>query len=238
MKRIGLRYWGFAVSGLMMVSLQAARAEQESPETVKAAVARIARLQAPKGSVVEVGTTAGAAAMASCGSPLAVNLEGTGSYETARVTCSAPPWKLYVPVQIGGSEQVVVATRQIRMGQRVGENDIRLVTMPANDVSGDPVQSLGQAVGKVAAAPVGPGSIVTAADLSAPVVVRYAQPVQVIVAADGVQVVVHCEAMGDGKVGEMVPVVNSISGKRFSAEIVAGEGEAPAGVPVIIAGGG
>jgi flagella basal body P-ring formation protein FlgA len=211
-----------------------AAAQPEAEAEVRSAVLAVASRQAPPGAKVTVGATVGATIMEACRVPLSATLAGTGPYQTATVKCASPVWTLYVPVEIAATRPVVVATKQITIGQRIAASDIRVTEMPSADTAGSPIGDAGDIVGMVAARPVGPGSIVTKDDISSPVVVDYNQSVAVIINQGGMQMTIRCRAVGEGKIGQMVPVEYQPSGKRFQAKIVPAWTHQDAGLPVIV----
>ena len=210
----------------------------EAEAEVRSAVLAVMSRQAPPGAKVTVGATVGATTMEACRAPLSVMLAGTGPYQTATVKCASPVWTLYVPVEIAATQPVVVATRQITMGQRIAASDIRVIDMPSDDAAGSPIGDPGDIIGMVAARPVGPGSVVTKDDISRPVVVDYNQIVAVTIGQNGMQMTIRCRAVGEGKIGQMVPVEYQPSGKRFQAKIVPAWTHQDAGLPVIVISGG
>lgn len=206
----------------------------EAESAVRSAIVAVASRQAPSGAKVIIGATVGATIMEACRAPLSVALAGTGPYQTATVKCASPAWTLYVPVEIAATRPVVVATRQITMGQRIAASDIRVIDMPSDDAAGSPVGDAGDIIGMVAARPIGPGSVVMKDDVSSPVVVDYNQSVAVIINQGGMQMTIRCRAVGEGRIGQMVPVEYQPSGKRFQAKIVPAWTAQDAGLPVIV----
>jgi flagella basal body P-ring formation protein FlgA len=218
-----------AASLLQSRPCSAANTTRENPSDVRTAI--LAALPPDDAAGARVNPTA-AAVMAHCEGSLGVSFLSSGAYRTAHVECPKPHWALYVEVAIERLEQVLVATRAIQMGQPIGSDDFRLVQMPANDVTGEPI-SVAQAVGVAAAGPISAGQTITRQNVVIPLAVRNGEPVVVHMLMLGADVTMSGTAMQSGGVGQSVQVDNSISHKRVTAMIARGDATPPDGRPFI-----
>lgn len=207
----------------------AASATREDPSDVRTAI--LAVLPAEDATGARVNPTA-AAAMARCEGSLGVSFLSSGAYRTAKVECPKPHWTLYVEVAVERSEQVLIATRAIQMGQPIGSNDLRLVQMPANDVAGEPI-TVAQAIGFAAAGPISVGQTITRQNVVIPLAVRNGEPVVVHMVVLGADVTMTGTAMQSGSIGQSVQVDNKISHKRVTAMIASDDATPPDGQPFI-----
>jgi flagella basal body P-ring formation protein FlgA len=220
----GRRRWraGFALVVLAQGISPSAAEPRQDPAQVAAAVQRQAAALAPPGARVTLGSVAGAAAMPACTAPLEVRLSGGPPYAEAQVRCAAPAWQLYVSVTLAETERVAVAARPIAPGQILGPGDIAMAREPVAGFAGrqvyyDPAQLLGaQAVMGLPA-----GSMIAAADVMAPVVVKSGETVTAQVLSGGVRISVGAVANETGRIGDTILLTNTASGRRFSALITA-----------------
>ena len=209
----------------------AAGPPRESPDAVRSAI--LAALQPADAAAARVDPGA-AAAMPRCGGALSVSFMGGGAYRTAQVACPAPHWTLYVQVAVQAMESVLVATRALQMGQAIGNDDFRVVRMPANDVAGAPITAA-QAAGVAAASPISVGQTITRQNVIIPLAVHNGQRVVVHISMPGADATVTGIALQSGGIGQSILVANDTSHKRITAVIAGSQAPPPAGQAFILA---
>ena len=139
---------------------------------------------------------------------------------TVEVRCTGNrPWRLYLPVRIQSSRQVVVAARSLTRDTILAPGDVRVAKLGPG-VSGygtlaDPAQVIGQRLRRSLEA----GAPVSAAQLDAPLIVRRGQQVMLEALAGNFAVRVSGIAMADGALGELIEVENGSSGKTVQAVV-------------------
>jgi len=125
-----------------------------------------------------------------------------------------------------GNVEVLTYARSLAAGEIVQPTDLvwaKVAAAPA-DAPGDADAVIGQAAKR----PVRAGAVVQARDVGAAIVVKSGDLVVVAYDADGVSLAMQGKALGQGGVGDVVPVQNPTSKKTIQA-IVTGPGQAIVG---------
>ena len=136
---------------------------------------------------------------------------------TVGVRCLAPaPWTVYVPVRISVSGSYLVAARQLRRGEIVGDGDLfaqngDLGALPASVVT-DPEQALGKTVRNGAAA----GQPLRGDQLTAPWAVQQGQSVKLLSTGAGFTVSNEGKALNNATDGQIAQV------RTASGQVVSG----------------
>lgn len=157
-----------------------------------------------------------------CPLPLTTTLNGTQSVE---VSCpSQAGWRLFVPVRIRRSQEVLVLTRGIAAGQPVTEDALTGERRDASRIVGATLSDPAQAVGQVARRTLVAGSVLLAGDLLSPRVVRRGDNVALVSRRGGVEVRMSGKALGDAGENQRVRVEN-LSSRRVVQGTVAADGE-------------
>jgi flagella basal body P-ring formation protein FlgA len=126
----------------------------------------------------------------------------------------------------GKSVQALAYARSLSAGEEIRPEDLvwtRAVAAPA-----DAVRDADAAIGMVARRPLREGALVSARDVSAPVVIQAGDLVTVTYQAGGVSLELQVKALGAGAVGQVIPLQNLSSRKTLQA-VVTGPGQAMTG---------
>jgi len=157
-----------------------------------------------------------------CPLPLGSALSGAQSVE---VSCPAEAgWRLFVPVRIRRSQEVLVLTRGVAAGQAVTEDALTHERRDASRIVGATISDPAQAVGQVARRTLTAGSVLLAGDLLSPRVVRRGDNVALVSRRGGVEVRMSGKALGDAGENQRVRVEN-LSSRRVVQGTVAADGE-------------
>ncbi len=160
--------------------------------------------------------------MPKCAAPLSAQ---SGARGVAEVACSGPTiWKLYVPVRVQRSQNVVILVRSIGTGQTITADAISVERRDAAGIVGGAVASVEQAVGRVAVRTLVAGNPLMETDLVAPRAVRRGEAVTLIAHADGIDVRAPGKALGDAGLNERINVENA-SSHRIIQGVVRSSGE-------------
>lgn len=179
---------------------------------------------------VEAGALDSRLALAACGQPIrvAADLARQQARVNARVSCSAPsPWNLYVPVEIRVYRPVLVATRELRRGEAIGEGDVALEERNALAAGAPPLTQVEDVAGHSARRNIAANSVLSASLIELPVLVRRGDRLGVSARSGGITVQIGGEALGTARLGERVRVRNLQSGRIIDA-VVTGNGSAEA----------
>ncbi len=159
--------------------------------------------------------------MPACPVPLQAQ-PGNGS--TVEVGCpQAAGWRLFVPVKVRRSQNVLVLTRGLAAGETLDMADITIERRDAARIVGavlaDPADALGRSARRVLPA----GTVLAANDLVAQRLVRRGDTVALVSRRDGLEVRMSGRALGDAGQNERVSVENS-SSRKVVQGVVDGSG--------------
>lgn len=191
---------------------------REDPQIVAAAVQKSVESTVSADAVITLGPVTGAQYMPACPGALSVTVTGNPPYEEASVHCGAPDWTLYVSVTVAEEEAVVVAARPIAAGTPIQANDVKIAKEPVSLYAGRQVfYNTADLIGSVPVMSLSPGTIVTAAGITQPVVVQAGQSAAVTVHSGGLSLTINAIADETGHVGDTILMTNPASGQRFRA---------------------
>mgnify|MGYP003575435396 FL=1 len=142
---------------------------------------------------------------------------------TVEVACPSG-WRLFVPVKVRRSQDVLVLTRGIQAGQPVTSDALRVEARDAGRIAGAALSSPEEATGRVARRTLLAGAVLGAGDLAAPRTVRRGDTVALVSRRGGVEVRVAGRALGDAGEDERVSVEN-LSSRRVMQGRVGSGGE-------------
>ncbi|HEX6993041.1 MAG TPA: flagellar basal body P-ring formation chaperone FlgA [Gammaproteobacteria bacterium] len=149
---------------------------------------------------------------------------GLAALASIGVRCPATPgWSLYVPVEVEVLVDVVVLAAPAATGEALAASDLRLE--PANVVrlGAGYLTRIEDAEGQVLKRPVRPGTVLTAALLERPTLVRRGQRVELVAGGAALAVRSEGEALSDAAEGERVRVRN-VRSRTVVEGVVAADG--------------
>ena len=147
--------------------------------------------------------------MPACEQPLQAQQASSGTVEVA---CPGG-WRLFVPVKLRRSQAVLVLARGVAAGEAIPAEALVTETRDAARIAGAALADPAQAVGQVARRTLPAGTVLSAADLAAPRLVRRGDQVALVSRRGGVEVRVAGRALGDAGENERVAVEN-LSSRR------------------------
>ena len=131
--------------------------------------------------------------------------------------------RLEVVADLAASRTVLVAARDLAVGERLGAEAIRAERVRLADSGTDYLTDERQLAGMVAVRAVKKGAPLAARQLAREVLVHRGQPVTVVAEADGLRLSQAGVARGDGALGDMV-IVERLGSRAQLAGRVAGPG--------------
>jgi len=157
-----------------------------------------------------------------CSEPLQAHISARS---VAEVSCGgASGWRLYVPLRVTRSQQVLVVVRPLAAGQVVTADTLATETRDTAMLSGGLIYDINAALGHVAIRALVAGKPLVAEDLAAPRVVHRGEAVMLVARSGGIEVHAPGKALGDAGVAERINVENS-SSHRIVQGIVRAGGE-------------
>lgn len=168
-----------------------------------------------------------------CSEPLAGFLrKGTEirSRTVVGVRCTGDaPWKVYVPVDVIVTDDVLVAARTLPGGQVPGPGDVRVEARDVSRLVGGYFSSPDQLAGQRLKGQLHAGRIITPAMLQADEVIRRGQSVTLLVSDENVTIRMAGKALMNGALNQRIRVEN-IGSKR----VVEGLVRSPEHVEVLV----
>lgn len=158
--------------------------------------------------------------MPRCGQPLQGRRTGSGTVEVA---CPSG-WRLYVPVRVRRSQQVLVLARGVAAGATVSEDMFTVQRREASRIAGAALSEPADALGRAARRTLMAGTVLTAGDLVASRLVRRGDTISLVSRLAGVEVRVAGRALGDAGERERISVEN-LSSRRVVQGVVNAEGD-------------
>lgn len=158
--------------------------------------------------------------LARCQTPLRTRVQGAGTVE---VSCSDAGWRVYVPVTVRNSRQVLVLARPLAAGQQVVAEDLGSVQREIGNHAQGLLVEPAQAVGRTARRPLQAGSLLAANDLHAQRVVHRGQTVELVSRRGSVEIRVAARTLRDGSIGDLISAEN-LSSRRIVQGIVQADG--------------
>jgi flagellar basal body P-ring formation protein FlgA len=206
---------------ILLAGNPAFAASLQSHDSIKAAAEEFisAAVEASHGLVptVSAGGLDSRLRLSNCDQPLEAFLPTGGKLLgniTVGVRCSGTrPWSLYVPVRVALFSQVVVAARPLTRNSVLTQEDMKLekrdLAQLQNGYFTDPSALIGKKVGRNIAM----NAALDASRVRDPLAVKRGQRVNLVAAANGIEVRMKGEAMSDGATGDRIKVRN-LSSKR------------------------
>lgn len=219
---------GFLTVGVLALTAGADEVDLrwQPPETI-AEAARAAAAASGAGDIEAVAIDA-RLKMNRCTAPLDAKVEraimrGTG---TVAVSCSAPAWRLFVPVRATNDVDAVVLARNVQPGDVLTADDVTVARRSSAALPYDYLSDTAQAIGLTIRRTQPPGAVVTAAALDAPEVVRRGELVTLTSGAGPISVKGEGVALAPARLNQRVKVRSS------SGRVIEGTAEGPGQVRV------
>ncbi|MFC4729117.1 flagellar basal body P-ring formation chaperone FlgA [Coralloluteibacterium thermophilus] len=192
------------LAALFLLALPAAAMEFEPVASIRAAA-----LAAVAGGADAEAQVDPALRLPRCASGLSGEAASAGTVE---VRCGdASGWRLFVPVRVRRSQDVLVLTRSVGAGEVVTERDFVVERRDAARIVGAALADPSAAIGRSARRTLAAGSVIGSNDLVAPRLVRRGDQV-VLVSRDGpIEIRMQGKALGDAGIDDRVAVENSSS---------------------------
>jgi flagella basal body P-ring formation protein FlgA len=195
----------------------------EDPPAIRAAIvdAVKTRLTAIKDATAEVGAIDSRLRLPACAA-LDVGLPASNAAAmTAKVTCAAPNWTIYVPVRLHAWVDAVVAATNLAPNTKLTADDLSRARVDMYGAAGGVLTKPASAIGKVLRVGVLAGSPIPASFLEMPLVVHRGQTV-LLTLSDGTMVIRDSVvALEDGRIGDNIAVRNTESDKIVHATVAA-----------------
>lgn len=128
--------------------------------------------------------------------------------------------KVWVRTEVRVSGEVVVTSRPLARYQFITKEDVRLELRNLTSLSKRAFTKLGETIGKQAIRPIEVNEILTPMIAELPKVVRRGSLLSLVYETAGLKVESRGKAMEDGRVGEIIRVKNSSSGKALEGRIL------------------
>ena len=153
-----------------------------------------------------------------CSAPLSTETpygRTRGTRITVRVSCTDDQgWRIHVPVETVTIGLVVATSRALARGTVLTREDLIVTESELGRLGHgyfpDPANVIGQHLKR----PMPAGSVLTPAQLEAPMIIRRGQIVTIVAGSGGFGVKMRGEALEHGSIGQIIDIENSSSGRR------------------------
>lgn len=129
-------------------------------------------------------------------------------------------WKLYIPVKISRTADVVVASKRILKGKTIGPEDISFTKMKLDKIQHRYIGQVEKILGMVARKSISAGTPIHSRLIEQPVVVKRGQQVYISGKLPGISIRMAGKAMADGSRGETIQVQNLSSHRIIHAVVI------------------
>lgn len=162
--------------------------------------------------------------LAQCDQPLA-GFWPNGARKMGNVTVGvrcqgSVNWSVYVRARVALYDTVVVSSRPLSRGSRLGVDDVELMREDITRLGSGYFTTLEQVVGMEARHGVRAGMVLNRNLLKAPIVIRRGDKVSITASTGSVRVQMEGKALEAGAVGELIEVENLSSKQRLEAEVI------------------
>ncbi len=121
------------------------------------------------------------------------------------------PWKLYVPVRLAVTEDVLVARRALPRGHLLAEDDVSIEPRDISGLVGGYVSNPAEMYGRSLKHPIMSGAIITPTMLKAEVLIKRGQTVTLLVRSDSLNIRISGIALMDGVENQRIRIENAMS---------------------------
>ncbi len=194
------------------------------PEAIRATASSC--LSAPPGVSdfkVEAASLDARLRLPDCGTALACDAP-VGAFkptQTVAVYCTAPAFRVHVPLTVRAWVEAVVVARPLARGAAIGAADLRLERRELAQLPVGYLTDPGQAIGQVTARTLSAGHALLPRQLRADTLVRRGDTVTLVAQRGGMAVRMQGEALGEGGAGARVRVQNARSRRIVEGTVVA-----------------
>ena len=231
-----IRRWTVVFVALVL-PISGSADEWQSLDEIKAAATAYlaARIGTGGSTAVKPGFLDPRLRLPACSAPLEPFQNGSGDVKrttTVGVRCQGErPWKVYVPVTVVTTANVVVAAEHLPKGTLLTADRLRLERRDVTRNRSGYYTSIEAASGQRVVRPVLAGRLVSPGMLAAENVIRRGQSVTLIVSSGGIEIHMAGKALIDGAIGQRIKVENTSSGR-----VVEGVVRSREHVEVLVAG--
>lgn len=119
------------------------------------------------------------------------------------------------------AEFVASTTRAIPIGKIITEQDLVLTLRPSKQITAAPIRDLSEAIGMETLKNLPPSQIILKADLQVAKLVMQDESVTLVVKKGNLMITSRMRALEDGKLGDVISLLNEESGKVIKATVIA-----------------
>jgi flagellar basal body P-ring formation protein FlgA len=138
---------------------------------------------------------------------------------TAKVTCPAPSWTLYVPLRLHAWVDAVVAATNLGPNTKLNASQLTRGRADAYAGNGGLITDLHQVEGKILRVGLVAGAPILSPQLDQPIAVRRGQKVVLTLTDPGMTIKTTATALDDGRIGDTISVENGDSQKTLRATV-------------------
>jgi len=141
---------------------------------------------------------------------------------TVGVRCEgSASWSIYVRAKLSVFESVVVASRPLSRGSKVGPGDLELLREDVTRLTSGYYSAIEEVRGMEVRRSIRAGMVLNRSLVKAPILIKRGEKVTITAASGSVQVRMEGKALDAGARGELIEVLNLSSKQKVEAEVIA-----------------
>jgi flagella basal body P-ring formation protein FlgA len=145
---------------------------------------------------------------------------GDTTFKTTVVVGGKPCKTMYMRASIHPFGRVAVATRDIKRGELISDSDCTMVRKDLGDLSRGFFADRAGLRGLVAARSIPTGAVISTRSVDRPVAVKRGRVVVAEVRGNGFRITAMAKAMDNGRVGDVIRLMNVASKKALTGEVL------------------
>lgn len=161
--------------------------------------------------------------LAACDSALeafSMTQGGNMGRTTVGVRCNGQsPWTLYVPVQVDAMMEVLTSTSHLQRGQIPGKDELAFREIPLSEIPTGYLTEKAQLLNRELVRGIRPGDVLTDRMLRVRELIKRGQEVTIHANSPGIDIKMNGIALENGKLGQLISVQNTNSGRTIQAEV-------------------
>jgi flagella basal body P-ring formation protein FlgA len=155
--------------------------------------------------------------------PTGYRYVGDAPFKTTILVDGKPCRTLYVKATVHPFAQVAVAARDMDRGEPIGEGDFDMVRKDLASAPKGHITDSSMLAGLIAAQSIPSGSVISLRSVERPLAVKRGSVVAAEVTGNGFRVSAKAKALDNGRVGDVIRLVNTDSRKLLVGEVVNGD---------------
>jgi len=158
-----------------------------------------------------------------CSSPLEIKTTGgtiKAGRNTLKISCSSPStWRIFITSTVQVTKKILVIKHFVNKGQLLTKEDISFRKVNVSKLHNRYLENEANIIGKEVTRNLQAGSILTANNLTNPILIKRGDTVNIIAQREGFKITMKGQAMANGSIGERIKVKNLSTKKIINGSV-------------------